>query len=309
MLKNNTVLKILSIVIAICLWMYVMGSVNPVITQTVENIPVELLNEDRLEQQDLTVRGSAGFSVDIVIEGKRSTLYNLDKNKIKATADVLGYKEGQNAVPVHVEVPENIELKEVKTPRIEITVDELIFAYKKVDVRFTGKHESGTEPGILATSPAEIEIKGPKALVDTVETVQAKVSEKKLTNEPQSFQAKLRALDKEGEQVYDVTLSAEAAEVEAVLYHTKIVPLEVKTTGALPKIYELKEWSVPGEIEICGSKKDLEEIDKLETEPVDMSKIKASTTLELTPNFPDGVQLSTGSKKPVAEIQIKRSTK
>ncbi len=29
MLKNNTVLKILSLLIAIVLWMYVMGEVNP----------------------------------------------------------------------------------------------------------------------------------------------------------------------------------------------------------------------------------------------------------------------------------------
>lgn len=308
MLKNNTVLKILSVLIAICLWMYVMGSVNPVITQTVENIPVELLSEDTLEQRGLAVRGNTGFSVDIVVEGKRSTLHELDKNKIKATVDLFGYEEGQNSVPVQVEVPEGIGLKEVKTPRIEITVDELISAYKKVEVRFTGKYESGTEPGILATSPAEIEVKGPKTLVDAVETVQAKVNAGELTSESQTFQSKLRALDKDGEQVYDVTLSAETAEVDAVLYRTKTVPLEVKVIGNLPRDYELTEWFVPGEITICGSKEDLEDIEKLETEPVDMSQIKNSTTLELTPDFPDGVQLSTGSKKPVAEIQIKRSS-
>ncbi len=306
MLKNNTVLKILSVLIAVCLWMYVMGSVNPMTTQTIENIPVELLNQDTLEERGLAIRGGVGFSVDVVVEGKRSVLHELDKDKINATVDVFGYEEGQNSVLVQVEVPDNVRLKEVKTPRIDIIVDELVSAYKKIDVKFIGKTGSGIEPAVIATSPAEIEVKGAETLVNSIKTVQARLNAAELSNHPKSFQAKLQALNQNGEQIYDVTLSAETAEVEAVLYHTKTVPLEVKTTGSLPKKYGLEDLSAPKEIKICGEKDDLDSIEKIETEPVDMSQIRANTTLELHPILPSGVQVSKGSKKAVAEIKIKR---
>lgn len=308
MLKNNTVLKILSVLIAVCLWMYVMGNVNPMTTQTIENVPVELLNQDTLQERGLAIRGGLGFSVDIVVEGNRSVLHELDKDKIKATVDVFGYEAGQNSVPVQVEVPDNVRLKEVKTPRIEITVEELISAYKKVDVKFVGKAASGTEPGVVATSPSEIEVKGAKSLVNAVKTVQARLNAAELTDEPKSFQAKLQALNPNGEQIYDVTLSAETAEVEAALYHTKTVPLEVKTIGSLPKGHELEDMSVPEEIKISGMKEDLDSIEKIETEPVDMSRITNNTEIELKPIFPSGIQASQGSKKMVAEIKIKRLT-
>lgn len=308
MLKNNTVLKILSILIAVCLWMYVMGSVNPMTTQTIENIPVELLNQDTLQERGLAVRSGMGFSVDIIVEGNRSILHELDKDKIKATVDVFGYEEGENSVPIQVEVPNNVRLKEVKTPRIEITVDELISAYKKVDIKFVGKAESGTEPAVIATSPTEIEVKGAKTLVNSIKTVQARLNAAELSDDPKSFQAKLQALNQNGEQIYDVTLSADTAEVEVVLYHTKTVPLEVKTIGRLPKGYELEDLSAPEEIKICGAKEDLDSIEKIETEPVDISQMKASATLELQPILPSGVQVSEGSKKAAAEIKIKRLT-
>lgn len=308
MLKNNTVLKILSVLIAVCLWMYVMGSVNPMTTQTIENIPVELLNQDTLQERGLAVRSGMGFSVDVVVEGNRSILHELDKDKVKATVDVFGYEEGQNSVPVQVEVPDNVRLKEVKTPRIDITVDELISAYKKVDVKFVGRSTFGTEPGVVATSPAEIEVKGAKTLVNSVKTVQARLNAAEISDDPKSFRAKLQALNQNGEQIYDVTLSAETVGVEAALYYTKTVTLEVKTAGDLPKGYELEEISAPKEIKISGMKEYLDSVEKIETEPVDMGQIKSDTAIELKPILPSGIQVSQGSKKAVAEIKIKRLT-
>lgn len=285
-----------------------MGSVNPMTTQTIENIPVELLNQDTLQERGLAVRSGMGFSVDVIVEGNRSILHELDKDKVKVTVDVFGYEEGQNSVPVQVEVPDNVRLKEVKTPRIDITVDELISAYKKVDVKFVGRSSFGTEPGVVATSPAEIEVKGAKTLVNSVKTVQARLNAAEISDDPKSFRAKLQALNQNGEQIYDVTLSAETVGVEAALYYTKTVTLEVKTAGDLPKGYELEEISAPKEIKISGMKDDLDSVEKIETEPVDMRQIKSDTAIELKPILPSVIQVSQGSKKAVAEIKIKRLT-
>jgi hypothetical protein len=48
MLKSNTANKIISVIIAILLWTYVIGMVDPTKTTTIRDVPVQLLNEDSL---------------------------------------------------------------------------------------------------------------------------------------------------------------------------------------------------------------------------------------------------------------------
>ncbi len=308
MLKNKTVLKILSLLIAIGLWMYVTGSINPTTRQTVENIPVELLNQDTLEDRGLAIWEEAGFSVNVVLEGNRSVLNQMDKDEIRATADLFGYEEGESSVPVQVTVPDNTRLKEVKPARISVTVDKLVSINKKVSVKFIGKAPDGTDPKAIEMSPIEVEVKGAKKLIDTIKTVQVEINAAQLTDSPKSFQQDLQVLNEDGDQVYDVTLSAETVEVDAALYYTKTVPLEVKTKGALPQKYEMEAWSATKKIKICGLKEVLDSINRVETSPVNLSKIKEDTTVKLKPALPSGAELAKGSKRPEVEIKIKRST-
>lgn len=305
MLRNKTVLKILSLLIAVFLWFYVMGEVNPTITQTIENIPVELLNENTLEQRELAIQGGSSFAVDIIVEGRRAELNSLDKDELKATADLFGYEAGENYVPVQVEVPENIKLKEIKTPKIEVTLEELISVYKNISVSFSGDTASGTEPGNISVSPKEIEVKGAKSAVNSVEAVQAEISSSEITDELKTFNAVPTAVDRKGEPVYDVTLSAETVEVQAVLYDTKTVPLKIEVKGSVPDAYILDDITIPHEISIRGPKDTLSEITSVTAEPVDLSKVTASATLPIEPRLPANVEVADSSKSEGVKIKIK----
>ena len=49
MLENKNVLKVLSLLLAIVLWAFVLGEVNPTVKKTITNIPVEFTNVEQLE--------------------------------------------------------------------------------------------------------------------------------------------------------------------------------------------------------------------------------------------------------------------
>lgn len=306
MVKNDNVLKILSLLIAIFLWLYVIGEVNPTVTQTIENIPVSLLNENTLEQRDLAIDGDVeNLTVDIVVEGSRGDLNRLDREEIKATADIFGYEKGLNHVPVQVDVPENLKLTKIKTPKLEILLEDLVSVYKEIRVSFAGKLKSGTEAGDVSVSPAEIEVKGAKNAVNEVDSVQVEIDASELTDERRTFTAEPAALSQDGNPVYGVSLSAENIEVETVLYHTKTVPLEVEVKGAVPEKYELEDISLPNEITIKGSQKALQKIDSVEAEPVDLSKVTASTSLAVKPKLPKGVEVAEESQGDKIEIKMR----
>ena len=217
MLRNNMVLKIISLLIAIFLWVYVMGEVDPTATQTIRDIPVSLLNEDWLEDNELAIKGSRDFTVDIIVEGSRAELNRMDRSEITAEADLFGYAKGRNRVPVQVEVPSDLTLREITTPNINVTLEDLISKEEKITVTFSGETASGSEPGGIVSSPAEIEVRGGRSAVSSVEAVEARIRAAELSDELQTFTVTPIAVDKDGAQVSNVILSAETVEVQGML--------------------------------------------------------------------------------------------
>jgi len=216
MLKNNTFLKVLSLLIAILLWLYVMGQVNPTTSYTIKNVPVQLLNADTLAQRGLAVGDKGNYTVNVVVEGKKSDITKLDKNRIKATADIFGYEKGEDSVPVKVAVPDGIRLVETNPPKIQVDLEEFVSVYKSVNVTFAGETPPGMEPGHISVNPTEIEVKGAKSLVDTVAQVNAGINASDLTEKPQTFNITPTAVDKNGKTVTGVSFSTEIVEVQAV---------------------------------------------------------------------------------------------
>ncbi len=266
---------------------------------------MELLNKNTLEQRELAIKNPAGFTADIIVEGKRADINSLEREKIKATADLFGYEEGENYVPVQLEVPDNIKLREIKTPKIQVTLEKLTSVYKAVTVDFTGRTEDGTQPGNVEVSPAEVEVKGGKSAVDAVERVEARVAAEEIGNELEVVTARPVAVDKKGKQVFNVTLSADTVDVKAILYHTKMVPLNVEIKGSVPAAYQLDDISVPDEIAIRGPKEKLDAIKSVTAEPVDISRVTASATLPVKPKLPKEVEVAEESQNQGVEIKIK----
>jgi hypothetical protein len=62
MLKSNTANKIISVIIAILLWTYVIGMVDPTKTTTIRDVPVQLLNEDSLTSKGLALSGEMDYT-------------------------------------------------------------------------------------------------------------------------------------------------------------------------------------------------------------------------------------------------------
>lgn len=70
--KKKYITMIFSVIIAVGLWIFVIGNENPTIKMTYSNIPIEYLNEDSLEEDGLVVAASqAPAVVKVTLQGKR----------------------------------------------------------------------------------------------------------------------------------------------------------------------------------------------------------------------------------------------
>ena len=79
---NKKVLMLVSLLIAIGLWMFVMGNVDPEVSDRVNGIEVEMQGTNSLDDQGLTATLNKPKIVSVTIEGKRS---QVKKAKDKST--------------------------------------------------------------------------------------------------------------------------------------------------------------------------------------------------------------------------------
>ena len=100
-ITSNWGLKLVSLAIAIVLWLIVVNIDDPVTKKQFYNIPVEMIHEEALDSVGKVYEVTEGSVVSVTVEGKRSLIDNLKNTDFVATAD-LSKLSITNAVPIEV---------------------------------------------------------------------------------------------------------------------------------------------------------------------------------------------------------------
>ena len=306
MLKNNKLNLLISIVCAIVLWAYITTVVNPDTERTISGIPVELTNIEALNYRGYTVNEGIQYAVDLAVRGSRSEIGKLTQADFQATADMTGYRKGTVKVPVNVLLPTNIELVQIRPADITVEVLNLITVNKPVRLEYAEIFPRGLEPGSISITPEEMEISGIADVVDSIDYISAHVPEGILSEEVSTLRLDVVAIDKEGEPVYNVRLSQSSVEVTVALYMTKIVPLHIETIGEPNENAEITALGIPRFITIRGARTAIEDVDKIEGRPIDLSNITYTEEISIEPYLllPEGVEMAEASRNLSVRIEV-----
>src|SRR5690554_3393090 len=87
-LENNKTMWVLSIAVALLLWMYVISDQNPPTSDNINGIPVEFINQESLEEKGLVISHIEDQFVDIRVFGRRTQLYRINRDAIRVEADL-----------------------------------------------------------------------------------------------------------------------------------------------------------------------------------------------------------------------------
>ena len=194
---------------------------------------------------------------------------------------------------------------EVRSPKINVAIEELVAVTKTVKVAFIGQMEEGREAGGIVTQPEVIEVSGAKSEVDVVSFVKVEINTSKLTEEESTIQAKTYAVNNAGDIVQNVRLSQGYIDVTAKLYHLKEIPLNVEIQGQVAPIYEIRSLSIPSSIKIKGPKDAIKDINGLTATPIDISEVSNTTKLPIEVTLPEGIEFAYGYENITVDISIK----
>ncbi len=295
MLKSNKFNLILALIVAIVLWAYVLVDVNQSSTDTVKGVPITILSEDELAQEDLVILSTDYEKVNISYSCQRSAIGKVKKSDFSVTADVEGLRKGTHKIKLYISSPDDVSIENVSIQKITVTVDDLVTEAKTITPVITNIEGDDSEPNILQVSDDTLNVTGAKTLVDEVASLNAVLDASKVGTEMKSFTVSPIPVDSDGNEVEGVTASKENISITAVLFQKKTVDLEVPIEGLDSTEYE-RSISVPKTITIKGRDSVLSTIESVSCEAVDLSNVYEDKDIKLVPILPLGVSVATESE-------------
>ena len=125
--RNDMQLIILSVLLAVVMWAFVVTSTNPSVNRTFRNVPILVQNNDKLENKGYTIIGIDEVNdVNIKLEGSRDKMVNLKESDVQASIDVMNVREGIQSVKVRVDTPSGVNLAGVDPAEININVQKIL---------------------------------------------------------------------------------------------------------------------------------------------------------------------------------------
>lgn len=306
MFQSKKLNLLMSFLIAIILWAYVIGEINPVTTKYFVDVNINLENQIALEERGLAIESMNEEKINVTVKGERSRIQNVEKDDVYAKVDLALARAGHNELDVNIRTPEKVNVEKKSLSKVRLTVGELVSEERPTKIVYVGGTNSDLEPYTIEKTPEKVTIRGAMSNVEKVSQVVAKVRVDQIKDKETIVEAELVPVDKNGKAVNWIRLSSSQIQVKAVMTKTKKVDLDVPVLGNDSGDVKLDYQKT---VIIKGNADVVKEISKIETESVDLSSYNQNTTIELKPILPEGVQLAAGSDMTAKVVLSSADTK
>jgi YbbR domain-containing protein len=313
-MKNKALTALLSVGIALALWLYVVTFVSPNSDKKYTNIPVSLQGEVVLQERGLMITTTELPMVSLHLEGNRTDLNKLNSSNITIAVDVS--KIGEPGVhhlsysPSYPgDVPNNAITVLSRTPsNITLTVEKRISKQVPVEVNYTG---SLSEDFMADKENKELDyevvnVVGPQSVIDQIAMARIDVNmDGRAESISEQFQYTL--CNEKGEPVdaQHVTTDVESIALTMRIVRVKEIQLLVNVVaggGATPETSSIKVE--PENIRVSGSDNLLADLETLVLGTINLGEMPADAVLSFPIKLPDGITNETGVLEATVDVQF-----
>lgn len=302
---NNRFVLPFAIAASLILWMTVNITQNASRERTISDITVNITTENTAvgELGLDVVSGGVGQKVNVRVSGSSYVISSLTASDILVTASLSEVTEpGEYDVPLTASKngsKGDYTILGVTPSVLKVSFDHI--DTKKIPVTAVAQGASAAE-GLIAesavvtdTANAEVEIKGPRTMMEQVASVQAVAQVNKRLSATESFDASLVLLDENGEQVDSspFTLSFTELKITVPISKSRELPLRATFQNA-PGAYKTTPLGYAlsvDTIRVLGQPEIVDSLEYIELSPIDFDNISAgSQEFSCTLNLPNGVK-------------------
>jgi diadenylate cyclase len=309
-------LLVVTAVITLTIWSFVIAQTNPTVRETFDNIPL------RVEQEPngLELLTNPPATITAVIRTTSNNLSNLRSDNFEAVVQLGGYGPGQHEIsPVVLVNTDNILQVRSRAVQVLTTAPERLRVELSPVISRTlpiAVHVNDTQNLSAAymlsdspeANPETVTITGPEPLVEQVSQIQAAISVSGVITTIREIRP-LRALDAAGNEIGGLTI--EPAQTQVTLFieprsDARDVGIRAVTVGIPPEGYWLSNLNVtPASVTLQGDPELLEDLNGfIDTLPVDLREAAGPLSIQTPLNLPPGITAVDNNGLPIYSVTV-----
>ncbi len=304
-------LKVISLVIAILIWIIVANVDDYKTTKQITGIEIEFVNGSAITEKNKVYEVPEGTTVDVVIKGPRSIVEGLTRDDFKAIAD-LSKMSITNSVMVDVSAISSRVDKEITIANtsnaVNVEVENKIEKQLPITVKTTSSVAEGYAISNKSATPNLITVEGAESIVSTINEVYVEVDVSKANHDIVAYGEPV-FLDFAGEVIdsakfdYDVT----SAEVTVQVKKTKELSVKVKTVGEVKDGYTISSIDYqPTSVVVVGEPEDLARVDEVVINDIKVTNCDEDleTSVNLADYLPSGIVIADDTEEVMIKVKI-----
>lgn len=303
---ENLGLKVLSLIIAIFLWLLVINVSKPEITDT-KTVTLTVLNQDAFDADSKTWNIDRN-TVTISYRVRSDVRSKITANDFTAYVDLNDYSI-TGSVPVYINKSANIEnLVEDATARpgiVRVNIENVQEKKFDIESKVTGMPKPGYTVSNVIISPESVYLNGPESEIGRISKVGIQINVDGLFENKQST-AKLLYYDANGNQitVQNVKSSQDTLNYAVNIHKEKAITLLSSVTGTPAAGYQYESMTIsPDSVKLAAASSVIDHMSVFELPSIDISNATDTMTVSyrLRDYLPAGIELSPDSP---AEISV-----
>jgi len=306
--KYDVFSKILAVLIAVVLWLYVAGVNDFEENFKIKNIVPSFSGiEELATSKNLMIVGE--YDVDIEVSGSRNDILRLNESDIRVEADLsMVSGAGTYEIPYTVSLPSSSYTLRNKIPqKLTVKFDEEDVNLVPVKVNTDGLAADGyvVDKANIVISPKELKLVGLQEDVDRVAYAEVVLLQKEL-KAGFSGDFSYSFFDTEGKELKNLSVQTdyETLNVSIPVLKTKEVPLSIDIQGSDAFKKYINYTFEPSTIKIAGEEDIIEQTTTIVAGAVKISDISSGMTKSFSLTLPDGISNLSGEMTASATLEF-----
>lgn len=315
-MKNKLLTALLSVAIALSIWLYVVTFVSPTTDKQFQNLPISLQGETLLQERGLMITSKEIPAVSLHLEGNRTNINKLSNSNITISADVSRIAEaGTHRLTITPLYPGDVTNNAInvlsQSPSvITVEVEKRISKEVPVDVEYVGTLPEGymADKENKTLNHEVVAISGPQSVVDQITAAKVYVDlEQKVESISETFTFTLCDANDQPVDAQLITTNVAGIDLTLKILRIKELQLLVDVIDGGGASIDNSDITISHQsILVSGSDSILESMESLELGTIDLSEILEDQTLTFPIRLPEGVTNETGVTEVTVDIQFSK---
>ena len=311
--RSKVVRIVISILVAIAMWLYVDLERAPERTMTIRDIPVEFSGENTtLADKNLMLLSGYDTTIDLKIRGPKRELVKMNRDNVRVIASTYSIDSvGVHQLDWTVSFPDgvvrtNVSVEKASLSQITVTVGELYTKEVPVECQVVGEVAEGYFTGDVVLDPEVLTLRAQRDDLLNVSCARLTVDISGATRSVvQTVDVQLYDYDGNPVENSNIRTNTSLIQAKVPVLTTREVELAVEFSGVPgAAMNSIKCDIMPKTVRLNGEADVLDSIDKLvlATLHVDDLELHQQNSYVVTP--PDGTWLVNGNEVATADITL-----